>query len=553
MDAKLANMIAAGEVVDRPASVIKELIENAIDAHATQLSVEVFDMGMSKIIVTDNGVGMDHEDAHLAFLRHATSKIKDAGDLSAIGTLGFRGEALAAIASVSKVTLKTRQKDTEGIEVTYHGGLFVEEGSTAINIGTTIMVADLFYNTPARFKYIKSELSEKNAISDIFDRLALANPKVRMKLFMDGKLVRETFGTGDYHSLIDQIYGKAMTHGMIEFSHVFQKVRISGHLVSPSISRTRKKDISVIVNGRYIRNYALVQAVVDGYHSFMMVDKYPIAVIEIEMDPSLLDVNVHPQKYEIKFANESMMSYQIELFVKDALLKHKHPVQDNVKQIIEKPTETYTPLSFELHEQIIEEPKEIQTTQAKFPPLDYVGVFGGTYILFQNREGLFLMDQHAAQERIRYEYYFEALKHPKSIQKGLLFPRPLHLTQEDLSVIEAYQHIFRSFGFEFNQKVDLISLPIWLLDGEIDLAIEGMVSMLQTKGEIDLGILRDRLAKDISCKGAIKANQHISKAEIDHLLKDLEACDNPYTCPHGRPTFIKITHHDVEKMFKRVV
>ncbi len=553
MDAKLANMIAAGEVVDRPASVIKELVENAIDAHATQLSVEVFDMGMSKIIVTDNGVGMDHEDAHLAFLRHATSKIKDAGDLSAIGTLGFRGEALAAISSVSKVTLKTRQKDTEGIEVNYHSGLFVSEGSTAINIGTTIMVADLFYNTPARFKYIKSEISEKNAITDIFDRLALANPGVRMKLLMDGKLVRETFGTGDYHSLIDQIYGKSMTQGMIEFSHVFQKVRISGHLVSPSISRTRKKDISVIVNGRYIRNYALVQAVVDGYHSFMMVDKYPIAVIEIEMDPSLLDVNVHPQKYEIKFANESMMSYQIELFVKDALLKKKHPIQDNVQKTEPKPSETYTPLSFEINDQMIEEHKDIQSTQGKFPPLDYVGVFGGTYILFQNVEGLFLMDQHAAQERIRYEYYFEALKNPKHIQKGLLFPRPLHLTQEDLSVIEAYHPMFASFGFKFNLKGDLISLPIWLHDGEIDLAIEGMVSMLQTKGLIDLGMLRDRLAKDISCKGAIKANQHLSKPEIDRLLKDLEACDNPYTCPHGRPTLIKITHHDVEKMFKRVI
>jgi len=553
MDAKLANMIAAGEVVDRPASVIKELVENAIDAHATQLSVEVFDFGMKKIIVTDDGIGMDHEDAHLAFMRHATSKIKDAADLAQIGTLGFRGEALAAIASVSRVTLKTRQKDSEGIEVQLDGGKFISERSAAMNVGTSIEVKDLFYNTPARFKYIKSEVSEKNAITDIFDRLALSNPNIRMKLMMDGKLVRETFGTGDYFGLIDQIYGRQMTQGMTEFTHLFQKIKITGHLVSPSISRTRKKDVSIMVNGRYIRNYALIQAVVDGYHSFMMVDKYPIAVIEIEMDPSLLDVNVHPQKYEIKFANESMLAYQIELFVKDALLKKTHIIQDNVQKITSLPKETYTPLTVELYEQMVEEERKIPSIKGKLPEFDFIGIFGGTYILFQNQEGLFMMDQHAAQERIRYEYYFESLKHPNHIKKGLLFPRPLHLTKEDLGIISAYKQVFESFAFEFNHHQDLIALPTWLHDAEIDLAIEEMVSMLQSKGIIDLGMLRDRLAKDISCKGAIKANQHISKMEVDRLLKDLESCENPYTCPHGRPTLIKITHDDVEKMFKRVV
>lgn len=553
MDAKLANMIAAGEVVDRPASVIKELVENAIDAHATQLVVEVFDMGMRSMIVTDNGIGMDHEDAHLAFMRHATSKIKDQFDLGQISTLGFRGEALAAIASVSKVTLKTRQKDSEGIEVSFQGGKFLSEGSVAMNIGTSIEVKDLFYNTPARFKYIKSELSEKNAITDIFDRLALSNPNIRMKLMMDGKLIRETFGTGDYHSLIDQIYGKQMTQGMTEFSHVFQKMKIKGHLVSPSISRTRKKDISIMVNGRYVRNYALIQAVIDGYHSFMMVDQYPIAVIEVEMDPSLIDVNVHPQKYEVKFANESMLSYQIELFVKDALQKKTHVIQDNMYKTKHQSQETYTPLTVELFDQLIEEQAFIPSSSGKLPAFDFIGVLGGTYLLFQNQEGLFMMDQHAAQERIRYEYYFESLKHPKNVKKGLLFPRPVHLTKEDHEIIVHHMQSFTSYGFEFNSNLDLIALPIWLHDSEIDIAIEGMVSMLQSKGVIDLGMLRDRLAKDISCKGAIKANQNISKIEVDRLLKDLQSCLNPFTCPHGRPTLIKITHDDIEKMFKRVV
>ncbi len=553
MQEKLANMIAAGEVVDRPASVIKELVENAIDAHATQLTVEVFELGMQKISVSDDGIGMDHEDAHLAFMRHATSKIKDESDLSAIGTLGFRGEALAAIASVSKVTLKTRQKDSEGIEISLEGGKFLHERPAAMNVGTTIEVNDLFYNTPARFKYIKSEISEKNAIIDIFDRLALSNPSVRMRLTMDGKLIRETYGKNDYHALIDQIYGKQMTQGMTEFTHVFQKITIKGHLVSPSISRTRKKDISIIVNGRYIRNYALIQAVIDGYHSYMMVEKYPIAVIEIIMDPSLLDVNVHPQKYEVKFANESMLSYQIELFIKDALSKKTHTIQDNVQKIKNQPRETYTPLTVNDFESWIEEPRETPLQTGKLPSFDFIGIFGGTYILFQNQEGLFMMDQHAAQERIRYEYYHESLKNPKHIKKGLLFPRPLHVTKEDLEIIKHYQATFESYGFELNKNLDLIALPTWLHDAEIDLAVEGMVSMLQQKGRIDLGTLRDRLAKDISCKGAIKANQNISRMEVDKLLKDLESCENPYTCPHGRPTLIKITHEDVEKMFKRVV
>jgi DNA mismatch repair protein MutL len=555
MDARLANMIAAGEVVDRPASVIKELVENAIDANATHVNVEVFDMGMSKMIVTDNGVGMDHIDAKHAFSRHATSKIKDEYDLSHIRTLGFRGEALAAIASVSKVTLKTRQEGSDGYMVVFEGGHFVSEGAATLNKGTVIEVKDLFYNTPARFKYIKSDLAEKNQITDIFDRLALAHPEIRFSLSMDGKKIKETFGKPDFHQLIDAIYGSRMTQGMVHFSKVVQKITIKGYLLSPHIARSRKKDISIFVNGRYIKNYALVQAVIDGYHSFMMVGKYPIALIHIEMDPSLLDCNVHPQKYEVKFVNEMILAYHIEAYVKEALTLSRHDIPETLKTIHKvEPDTLYTPLQLDLsgvkEENIIEEGS---IPIHKLPDMNYVGVFSGTYLIFQNEEGMYLVDQHAAAERVRYEHYVNVLKSPLKARRLMLMGFQLDMTDQEKDVIKHHLHDFEAVGFIFNEEIALMEVPTWLRDEEIDLAIEAMIDMLESEKNIDLAKLRDALAKDISCKGAIKANKALSMVEVEHLMKMLQICENPYHCPHGRPTIIKLSHYDIERMFKRVV
>ena len=555
MDARLANMIAAGEVVDRPSSIVKELVENAIDAKATSITIEIENVGMNKITVTDNGSGMDFSDAHLAFERHATSKIKNEYDLSHIYTLGFRGEALAAIQAVSKVSLKTKMEGHEGIEVIYHGGHFVEDKKATLNPGTVITVSDLFYNTPARFKYIKSEQAEKYAIIDIFDRLALANPDVRFKLIMDDKLIKETYGNHDFHQLIDQIYGSKMTKDMIIFEKIFQNIEITGYLISPKITRSRKKDISIFVNQRYIKNYKLIQSVIDGYHGFLMTQKYPIALIHLHMDPQLLDVNVHPQKYEVKFVNELLLAYQIEQFIKDALEQKTHQIPERYQEIKKPVQEAYEvqQLDFEIHEENHQD--EIQTDEIvkpKIPEFDYIGIFSGTYLLFQNQDGLFLVDQHAAQERIRYEHYFEKLGNPSKSQRQLLIPYDLDLTHQDLDIINQYQSLFKTYQFEFKNH-QLVGLPTWLREKEIDLAIEEMISQLEEHGTIDLKLLRDHLAKDISCKGSIKANQHISKQEVERLMTDLRMCKNPYTCPHGRPTVIKLSHYDVERMFKRVV
>ena len=555
MDARLANMIAAGEVVDRPSSIVKELVENAIDAKATSITIEIENVGMNKITVTDNGSGMDFSDAHLAFERHATSKIKNEYDLSHIYTLGFRGEALAAIQAVSKVSLKTKMDGQDGIEVIYHGGHFVEDKKATLNTGTVITVSDLFYNTPARFKYIKSEQAEKYAIVDIFDRLALANPNVRFKLIMDDKLVKETFGRSDFHQLIDQIYGSKMTKDMIVFNKTFQNIEITGYLISPKITRSRKKDISIFVNHRYIKNYKLIQSVIDGYHGFLMTQKYPIALIHLTMDPQLLDVNVHPQKYEVKFVNELLLAYQIEQYIKDALEQKTHQIPERYQEIKKPIQEAYEvqQLDFEMNEENIQDENQSdESVKPKIPEFDYIGIFSGTYLLFQNQDGLFLVDQHAAQERIRYEHYFEKLGNPNKSQRQLLIPYDLDLTHQDLEIIKQHQSSFKAYQFEFKHH-QLIGLPTWLREKEIDLAIEEMISQLEEHGTIDLKLLRDHLAKDISCKGSIKANQYISRQEVDQLMNDLRQCKNPYTCPHGRPTVIKLSHYDVERMFKRVV
>lgn len=554
MDHRLSNMIAAGEVVERPSSVVKELVENALDAKATKIDIQIFGFGMDKIIVTDNGEGMDKIDAKLAFERHATSKIKTEMDLSHIATLGFRGEALAAITSVAKVILKTKKENHLGVEVVYEGGHFISSSDVALNIGTSIEVAELFYNTPARYKYIKSEYTEKYAIIDVFDRLALANPDVSFSLTFDQKLHKETYGRGDYYQLIDQIYGKQMTNGLTVVSHHVSNISLKAYLVSPNIVRSRKKDISIFVNKRYIKNYRLSKAVIDGYHSYLMVSKYPIAMIDITMDPSLLDVNVHPQKYEVRFVNESFLAFEIENMIKKALQKQTQPIQDNFAQVVEKKKSvSFDRVSLLLEENnLVFEPNAEEEVENRLPYLEYVGIFSGTYILFQNREGLYLMDQHAAAERIRYEHYFDALGDPVFATKQRLIPYELALSSDELDKLMTFESSLKPYGFLFKDKA-LIATPTWLREDEIDIAIESILHMLETNHKISIKTLRDDLAKDVSCKGAIKANQHISRAEVYQLLEDLKACDNPYTCPHGRPTLVKLTHYEIERMFKRII
>ena len=553
LEPRIANMIAAGEVVDRPASVIKELVENAIDAKASYIHVEVFGFGMSEIKVTDNGIGMDHEDAKLAFQRHATSKIEHETDLSSIKTLGFRGEALAAIASVSKVTLVTKQKDLDGYEVIYHGGKPIREGIQKANQGTSVSVKDLFYNTPARFKFIKSEMSEKNAITDVFDKLALANPLIRMKLSMDQKVLRETFADANIYQLFSQIYGHKAIENMVDFSLSIGKTTIKGYLGSPMLSKSKKTDISVFMNGRFVRNHTLTQAVIEGYQGFIMTQRYPIALLYIEMDPSLLDVNVHPQKYEVKCMNEHMLAYQIELAIKNHLNTSGRPAPYHSIQ----KDDGYQPIEMILDMPILEESPlndEKNDVDNQRPSLmDFVGSFAGTYLFFQDHEGLLVLDQHAAEERIRYESIYQGFMATRGETVRPLFPKPIGLTQQEMKNIEAFKSEFLAYGFHFNEKNEIIAHPVWLKDDDLETAIESFLNMLLDQKTINLAKYKDELAKSISCKASIKANYPISRQEAVYLLQALLKADNPHHCPHGRPTMVRLTHRDFEKLFKRIV
>ncbi|MFA5560426.1 MAG: DNA mismatch repair endonuclease MutL [Acholeplasmataceae bacterium] len=555
MDQQLSNMIAAGEVVDRPASVVKELVENAIDAQANLIKIEIKNAGLTSIVVTDNGIGMDEDDAKAAFSRYATSKLTTKEDLEHIKTLGFRGEALAAIASVSKVILKTKQADGTGFFVVYEQGKLVDQGSVALNQGTQIEVNNLFFNTPARFKYLLSEQAEKQAVIDLFDRLALSNPKIRFQLIIDEKMHKETYGMGDIANLVDQIFGANVSSKMAHFREVFQKATIEGYLIRPEINRSRRKDIYFYVNKRSIKNYRLIQAVVEGYHGLLMTNRYPIAIIYLTMDPVLLDVNIHPQKTEIKLANETLLAYQIENYIKAAF-------KDQTQAYFEPKLasrENIVVESLNLQEEVIYENEHndqisnSEERRSKLPYLNYIGLLHGTYLLFQNEKGLYLVDQHAAAERIRYEHYHRALGNPVFAKKQMLFSKRLELTKEDLLVIRQYEQEFDKYGFQFNEDQELISHPTWLKEAEMDLAVESMLTMLQETQAVDLNKLRDELAKDISCKGAIKANKHLNDFEVRKLMSDLDNCENPYTCPHGRPTIILLSETEIEKLFKRIV
>src|SRR5690554_3691136 len=562
MDMALANTIAAGEVVERPASVIKELVENAIDANAKNITVEVYQMGLESIIVTDDGFGMDKSNLHKAFLRHATSKIFKVSDLNDIRSLGFRGEALPSIASVAKIEMISRTENSDAYFIKLEDSKIVDEGIAVSNQGTKIIVKELFYNTPARFKYMKSEYAEKNAITEIFDKLALSHPHISFKLIMDDKVIKATLGQGNIAQLLQAIYGKNITDGMKRLETNIGKIQVDGYLIDPKFVRSRRQDINIFINHRYIKNYVISQSIIEGYQTFLMTNKYPIVLLYLTIDPSLVDVNVHPQKMEAKLANERMFAYQLTPLIKNKLESGFTPIRQTIQDVrndLFKPTiiDIFDLVKTNdadqlpnLNESTFIEPN--LEAEEKLPFLEYIGTLSGTYLLYQNDEGLFLMDQHAAAERIRYEYYEDKVGALKSDYYELLVAKELHITEQDALILHTHRHLLKHIGFEF-ENASVVKHPTWLRENELDKAVHALVDQLQDNGKIDLKILRNQLAKDIACKGAIKANQQLSLQEIKKLENDLRQCKNPYTCPHGRPVLIKLSNQDIEKMFKRIV
>lgn len=628
LDEAIANKIAAGEVVERPASVVKELVENAIDAGSTIIEVEVEEAGMQKIRVIDNGEGMERDDVVTAFERHATSKIRDENDLFRIETLGFRGEALPSIASVSRVELVTSTGNTAGTRLQIEGGNLVTIEPASSRKGTDITVSDLFYNTPARLKYVKSIHTELGKITDTMNRIAMGHPDIAFKLIHNGRVLLQTNGNGDIRQVLASIYGINTVKKMIPIEAENLDFKIKGYIGLPELNRATRNYISIVVNGRFIKNYALANAIINGYHTLLMVGRYPICYIHIEMDPVLVDVNVHPAKLEVRLSKEKELGELItetirQAFQKQTLIrkgsvpnrektaseqmmfkldhvpkkrtdsyerstltkKERVVAQDFMKQLIsaddesqkhplpdvEQPLPKNEPV--QIRETIpvqktppVPEKKDLQedmyesvlqkSNESRIPPLYPIGQLHGTYILAENEDGLYIIDQHAAQERIKYEYYKEKIGEVSNELQELLIPMTLEFPSDDFVKLQELLPELEKVGIflePFGLNTFIVrSHPYWFPEGEEEETIREMIDQVLQMKKVDIHQLREDAAIMMSCKGSIKANQYLRADEIQQLLDTLRSTENPFSCPHGRPIIIHFSTKDLEKMFKRI-
>lgn len=571
LDEHLSNMIAAGEVVERVSSVVKELVENSLDAKADEITIELVDSGIREIKVTDNGIGMDKEDIKLCYLRHATSKIKNQYDLFRISTLGFRGEALPSIASVSDLTIKSNQGEA-GYYIHLRASKLMDEGIISLNKGTEVTVSNLFFNTPARLKYLKNENIELANVCEVVDKIAIANPTVRFKLINNKKVLLQTNGNNDMKSIIGNIYGVDSIRNLMEVDNEKNGIKIKCFLAHPLVNKSRKNAITLIINGREVKNYQIINSIIDGYDTYIPVGRYPLAILFIRIDPMLVDVNVHPTKKEVRLSSENLMKELIISTIKNTLNKTMLIPKIDIKEKKELPKNYFEKLKEEnkveaptYENKIIEKveyekqsflEEDVETLDKKLPYLEYIGQYAGTYLIFQNEQGLYLIDQHAAAERIRYEKYIEALTNPTTIKQDLLVPSIIEVTKDEKIFIDNKKCDFEKLGITYDDagptSISLRSVPVWIIGDAISVT-EEMIKYIVEKGTIDLKSIRDELAKRIACKDAIKANRNMEETEINALVKQLSECKNPFTCPHGRPTIINISQKEIEKLFLRIM
>ena len=576
MDEILANKIAAGEVVERCASVVKELVENSIDAKSSEIKIELKEAGTSLIKVTDNGIGMDKEDAILSFNRHATSKIKEESDLYNINTLGFRGEALASIASVSNVLLKTSQGEV-GTLVNIKGGRIVKVENTEARKGTIFEVTELFYNTPARLKHLKSLYTELASITEYVNKIALSHPEIRFTLINNGNTILKTDGSNNLLKTISSIYGMDVARKMLEINNEDDDYIISGFISLPEVNRAGRNHIITLVNGRVVRNQELNKTINDSYHSYKPDNRYPIAVINIELDPSLVDVNIHPTKMDIKFSKLEELLDLVRKTIINKLNKQtlipviEEPINDFAEPIVEEKKietkekkveliEVFTKTEKPKYEEItldFDEIKEEETKYAERLPLLYpVGLVHGTYIVCQNEVGMYLIDQHAAKERVNYELFLDKLSNPLKDKMQLLLPMTIELSNNEYIILKENFDFLNNMGFDIEEfginSVIIKSHPIWLTKGFEDLQIRKIIeAVIHKEKNFDLAKFNDHLSATLACKASIKANTNLSINEMEELINDLRKCHNPFNCPHGRPTIITFTKYELEKMFKR--
>lgn len=580
MNDDLANKIAAGEVVERCLNVVKELVENSIDAKSSKIRVSLKDSGILEITVADDGLGMDEDDAVLAFSRHATSKLKSLNDLFHIASLGFRGEALPSIASVSKVELRTSTNDV-GTYLYLEGGQLIKKERYPLEKGTTITVKNLFYNTPVRLKYLKSLSTELSLIIDYMNKMALSYPNIKFILENNDKELLNTTGDGNLLKVIYAVYGIDVAKKMIEINGENDDYVISGYVAYPEVAKASRNVMTTLVNGRVIKNQALNRAILDTYHTYIPKDKYPVIVINISVDPILVDINIHPQKMDIKFSKLdellSLVTSLIEKKLKEILLiphasvrnietiyevedslpleKPKSIFDDDNDIKIEKEVEEVS-FDFQADSEMVDN-DEVPMEEYRIKKMHPLGIIHKTFIVAENEEGMYLIDQHAIAERINYEKFMKELSKENKDTTDLLVPIKLEYPKDEFLKIKEYLDVLKSIGVyleEFGNHTFLVRRhPTFIYKGREKDSIEKIISILLEKGTFSKEKFIEKTATTLACRLSIKANDYISLEEADYLLETIRTCENPFTCPHGRPTIIAYSNYELEKMFKRVM
>ena len=601
LDKNVADKIAAGEVIERPISIVKELVENALDAGADNLVVEIKNGGKTYIRVTDNGCGIPCEEVETAFLRHATSKIETASDLDAIDTLGFRGEALASIAAVTRTELVTKTADRKtGTRLVLHGGAVILKEQTGCPDGTTIVITDLFYNTPARLKFMKTDSAESGLIIDFISQMALAYKNVKFRLINNGKILFSTLGDGNRLNTILRVYNDVDARNMVPVSFKEDGIEIEGYISTPAFSKTTRGSQIFFVNGRVVSSKVIERGVTAGYKERLFEGRYPVTYLFLHVDPHTIDVNIHPNKREVRFDHETLVTDFISRAIRDALstkdavvdagnlfrnmdkkispskvyervfepFREKEPEkisrkedQVDIKQLlstIENPASEETSTKAIHHEEGTGPSIEIYEPQLKpfdFSELEITGVIFDTYITAVDGSSFYLIDQHAAHERIFYEKLVGEYESSENARQSLLVPLIINVS---LAVSENHfdwLDALAKMGFTIDEfgsgTFRITEIPMFMELSEAEDFVNQFIENINDSTNLSNKVVIDKLIM-MSCKAAVKANDILRMDEIRALINDLSSCINPFSCPHGRPTFIRLTHYEIEKMFKRV-
>ncbi|WP_418792478.1 DNA mismatch repair endonuclease MutL [Phosphitispora sp. TUW77] len=584
LEEHVVNKIAAGEVIERPASIVKELVENSIDAGSTRIEICITDGGFSEITVSDNGSGIAPDDAVFAFERHATSKIKNAADLENVLTLGFRGEALSSIAAVSRLNLRTRTADSvSGTGLDIEGGNVLKNYDTASPQGTILTIRDLFFNTPARRKHMKTPNVEAGHVSDVINKFAMGYPEISFQLKTNGRLILKTPAKGNLRNSIAAVYGTETAREMLALEGANDTTELRGYIGKPSLSRASRHYQTIYINGRFVRNRIISEAVEKAYHSMLMTGRYPVFIVKIGLNPSEIDVNVHPAKTEVRILDNTDLAGFITEEVSRVLSESRlipaavfpkkmfpgitpvKPVQQSWQaesiglassKVSETPRAEYCSdenFSAELKTAVT----GIAAPEQGFPSLKPLGQINGTFIAAQGDDGMYLIDQHAAHERILYEK-FMARPDEHTVSEQLLFPVTLELTHQEVQTLNENILSLTDLGFvveHFGGDSFIIrAIPAAIIEnGAKEIFLDLLDYFSHNRNTISGKTLKEKLLITMACKSAIKAGDRLGMQETESLLSQLAETRNPYTCPHGRPTLVHFSGYDLEKMFKRVL